>query len=78
MGNWGISPKASAKEKLKSEYADYLNGLNCAGEISYATYSEAFDFGMELFDRMYELGESEGRAKGKGENSNKDENTKEL
>lgn len=58
MGNWGISEKATEKEKIKSEWADYLNGLNSVGEISYSIYSEAFDFGMKLLDRMYELGKS--------------------
>jgi hypothetical protein len=59
MGNWGISENASEKEKIKSKYADYLNGLNCVGEISYSVYSEAFDVGMDLFDKMYELGKFE-------------------
>lgn len=61
MGNWGISPNAPQKEKIKSEYADYLNGLNCSGDITYDVYSEAFDFGMALLDEMYKLGEKEAR-----------------
>jgi hypothetical protein len=32
MGGWGVSENASEKEKLKSEMADYLNGLNCCGK----------------------------------------------
>ena len=59
MGNWGISANAPEKEKIKSEYADYLNGLNSIGEISYSIYSESFDFGMDLLDKMYDLGKTE-------------------
>ncbi|WP_268884637.1 MULTISPECIES: hypothetical protein [Bacillus amyloliquefaciens group] len=33
--SWGISSDATNKEKLKAEMADYLNGLNSAGEISW-------------------------------------------
>ena len=56
MSGWGIAQTASEKEKIKSEYADYLNGLNSKGKISYEVYSEAFDVGMELLDTMYEQG----------------------
>lgn len=56
---WGINPKASKKEKIKSELADYLNGLNSCGIIDYSTYSEIFDFGMELLDKMYEQGKKD-------------------
>lgn len=56
MGNWGISPNASPKEKLKSEMADYLQGLNAVGEISYGTYNKLFGFSMSLLDKMHELG----------------------
>ena len=56
---WGISESATPKEKLKSEMADYLKGLNATGEISYVTYSEAFDFTMNLLDKMHELGVTE-------------------
>lgn len=59
MGNWGISENATEKEKLKSKMADFLNGLNCCGDISISTYDEIFDFSMELLDSMYELGKSE-------------------
>lgn len=59
MGNWGISKNASPKEKLKSEMADFLGGLNSCGEISYSSYSEIFDYSMDLLDKMYELGKSE-------------------
>ncbi|RUT62114.1 hypothetical protein C1143_06710 [Clostridium botulinum] len=55
MGNWGISETATPKEKIKSEMADFLNGLNSVGEISYSTYSEIFDFSMNLLDRIYDL-----------------------
>ncbi|KXZ22440.1 hypothetical protein P4T89_12450 [Bacillus nakamurai] len=57
--SWGISPKATNKEKLKAEMADYLNGLNSTGAIGYEVYSESFDVSMKLLDKMYELGKSE-------------------
>ncbi|MBL4968888.1 hypothetical protein [Bacillus halotolerans] len=57
--SWGISPDATNKEKLKAEMADYLNGLNSIGAISYAVYSEAIDFSMKLLDQMYDLGKFE-------------------
>ena len=53
---WGISENASEKEKKKAEMADFLNGLNATGDISYQTYREMFDFSMNLLDDMYELG----------------------
>lgn len=59
MGKWGISENATPKQKLKSEYADLLNGMNSVGHIDYSAYSNLFDFGMELLDRMYELGKKE-------------------
>ena len=64
MGSWGISQNAEPKEKIKSEMADFLNGLNSCGEISYSAYSEVFDFSMKLFDKMYELGKLEVAKKG--------------
>lgn len=59
MGNWGISPTAMPKEKIKSEMADFLNGLNSVGEISYSAYSEIFDFSMDILNKMYDLGKLE-------------------
>jgi hypothetical protein len=56
MSNWGISPNASEKEKIKADYADILHGMNSTGAIPYDVYSDLFDAGMELFDRMYEHG----------------------
>lgn len=64
MGNLGISNDATPKEKLKSEMADFLNGLNC-WDIRYSTYCEIFDFSMSLLDKMYELGQSEKQVKGR-------------
>jgi|GEM_PF-1780174 len=55
MSCWGISPNASEKEKIKGEFADFINGLNSTGEISYTIYSDLFDVTMALFDEMYEL-----------------------
>lgn len=46
-------------EKIKSESADYLNGLNSCGVIEYFTYSYAFDFYMDLIDRAYEQGKED-------------------
>jgi hypothetical protein len=57
--SWGIADTASEKEKIKSRMADYLNGLNCCSEITYSTYSSAFDYSMKLLDEMYELGRKE-------------------
>jgi nitrate reductase assembly molybdenum cofactor insertion protein NarJ len=56
MGNWGISETASEKEKIKSEFADFIGGLNSCGEIDYSIYSELFDFTMQLLDKMFEHG----------------------
>lgn len=59
MSGWGISENASEKEKIKAEYADYLNGLNSCGELDWEMYQEMFDIGMRLLDEMYELGKKE-------------------
>ena len=56
MGNWGIADTAPENEKLKSEFADFINGMNSCGEIDYDVYSQLFDFTMPLFDKMFELG----------------------
>lgn len=61
MGSWGISENAPEKEKLKAKMADFLNGLNSVGEITYSSYVEIFDFSMDLFDEMYELGKTENK-----------------
>jgi hypothetical protein len=63
MGNWGIAKTATPKEKLKSEFADYINGLNSAGELNYSTYCELFDYTFQLMDRIYNLGKSESEGK---------------
>ena len=60
MSGWGISPSASEKEKIKAEWADELGGKNSVGRITYDIYSELFDVGMDLLDKMYELGKSDG------------------
>ena len=60
MSGWGISPSASEKEKIKAEWADELNGKNSVVKITYEVYSELFDVGMDLLDKMYELGKSDG------------------
>lgn len=56
---WGINKNATPKEKLKSQLADYLSGLNSCGEIDYCAYCKIFDFGMELLDKMHKLGKEE-------------------
>lgn len=57
--SWGISPRASEKEKIKAEFADILNGYNSCCKISYSTYSELFDIGMDLLDKIYEQGKKD-------------------
>lgn len=56
MSGWGILKNASEKEKIKSEMADYLHGLNSCCKIDIELYDEMFDFSMVLFDRMFEHG----------------------
>lgn len=56
---WGIVETAPENEKIKADFADFLNGLNSCGDISYVIYSEIFDEGMKLMDKIYELGKSE-------------------
>lgn len=57
--SWGIAETASDFEKLRAESADYLNGLNSCGLIDYDTYDKAFDFYMDLLQKMYDLGKRE-------------------
>ena len=64
MGNWGIASTATPKEKIISEMADFLNGLNSVGKINYSTYDEIFDFAMSLLDKMYDLAKSESHPAG--------------
>ena len=67
MAEWGISENATKKERIKSEMADYLKGLNSCGEISYKVYSELFDFSMDLLEEMHEI-----------DSGIRNENTKEI
>lgn len=62
---WGISENANDIEKLKAEFNDYIMGLNSCGKIDYITYSDLYDKGMELLDKMYELGKAEVKEDGK-------------
>lgn len=55
---WGAPKGASEKDAVMYEFADLLNGLNSTGDISYKVYSELFDNGMELLEKMYELGKN--------------------
>jgi hypothetical protein len=51
---WGISEKASEKEKLKAEINDFFSGLNSTCEIDYEAYSQIYDAVMPIIDDMYE------------------------
>ena len=59
MSGWGISENVPQKEKVKSEMADFLAGLNSVGKINYNLYSAIFDVSMQLLDKMYEVGQVE-------------------
>ena len=59
MSGWGIAETAPEIEKIKAESADYLNGLNSCGEVSWEVYDYAFDFYVGLIQEAYELGKSE-------------------
>ena len=54
--SWGIAETAQEIEKIKSESADYLNGLNSCGVIDWNTYNYAFDFYADLLMKAYEQG----------------------
>ena len=43
-----------------ADYTDELNWLNNTAQIEYSIYSNLFDLGVELLDRMYELGLKDG------------------
>lgn len=57
--SWGIAETASDFEKLRAESADYLGGLISCGLIDYDTYDKAFDFYIDLLQKMYDLGKKE-------------------
>ena len=57
--SWGIAETASEIEKIKSESADYLNGLNSCGVIDWNTYNYAFDFYEDLLIKAYEQGKKD-------------------
>ena len=57
--SWGIAETASDIEKIKSESADYLNGLNSCGVIDWNTYNYAFDFYADLLMKAYKQGEKD-------------------
>lgn len=59
--NWGIAETATEKEKIKSEFADLLHGLNSCGEIDIETYDELWNYTMPLFDKMYEQGKKDAK-----------------
>lgn len=66
--SWGIASTAKEIEKIKADYADFLQGYNSCGKIDYSVYSEMFDYGMNLLDKAYNQGRKE--AKKQGEFSN--------
>lgn len=51
--------ESELKKDLESEMANYLNILNSIDIIDYDTYSNIFDFSMDLLDRMYIIGKLE-------------------
>lgn len=55
---WGISDTASDKEKIKAYYNDILMSKNSVGKISYIVYSQLYDIGIELLDKMYVVGKN--------------------
>lgn len=59
MANWGIASTAPEIEKIKSEMADYLHGLNSCSKIDYLIYSQLFDFSLPLIQKAYDLGKKE-------------------
>lgn len=59
MMSWGIAETAPEIEKIKSESADYLNGLNSCGVIDWDTYNYAFDLYMDLLMKAYEQGKKD-------------------
>ena len=61
MSGWGIAETAPEIEKIKAESADYLNGLNSCGEVSWEVYDYAFDFYVGLIQKAYELGKLEAK-----------------
>lgn len=61
--SWGIAETATEKEKIKSEFADLLHGLNSCGDIDIETYDELWDYTMPLFDKMYEQGKKDAKVK---------------
>lgn len=61
---WGITNGATPEEKIKSEMADHLRGLNATGELSYEEYSRLFDLSMRLLDEMKALPAAPAKAGG--------------
>lgn len=57
--NNGISPKAPAKEKIKSDFECLIRGMNGTGMIDCIAYDYLFDGAMPMFNKMYELGKKE-------------------
>lgn len=59
--SWGIASTAKEIEKIKADYADFLQGYNSCGIINYDTYSQMFDYVMNLLDKAYDQGKKEAK-----------------
>lgn len=59
--SWGISDKATEKEKIFAEFNDSIYGMNCVGKIDYAAYGQIYGFGRTLADREYAQGKADER-----------------
>ena len=46
-------------EKIKQDFADYLDGLNMTGKLSYSLYCAIFDKGTAAIQKAYDLGKQE-------------------
>ena len=58
--SWGISEKASGKEKLKAKVNDYFKGLDSVGMIDYTAYSELYDACMPILEECYDRMKAQG------------------
>lgn len=57
--SWGISPNATEKEKIFTNFADCIQGMNSVCEIDYSAYSQIWDMGRELADKEYQQGRAD-------------------
>ena len=52
----------SEKDQIIAKYINNLDTLKVCNQISCSLYCEVLDFGVELLDKIYELGKSENTA----------------